>query len=214
MYSVLQTWEWKTNLPSWATSLELDFTPVKFIEPWALTLFAAYARSMGEKYRIPVTVNLDYRNPANQYLSSMGLVDVVENGTSTQDWDDSTQNTGLHIIKTHDDVTRFANSATRLTNNVSSEALDAMKYGIHELGRNVVQHAGSSIGGIAIAQYFPDRHFIQIAISDCGQGILKSLSRTYPEIRSELEALKLAILPHVSGAFTTGAYSASENAGL
>ncbi|MBN2317165.1 MAG: sensor histidine kinase [Sedimentisphaerales bacterium] len=92
--------------------------------------------------------------------------------------------------------------------------MDALKYGMAELGRNVVQHSNSPVGGVAIAQFFPDRNSLQISISDCGQGILSSLNTTYPELCNDLEGLKLAILPHVSGAFRHGMYSASENAGL
>lgn len=49
-----------------------------------------------------------------------------------------------------------------------------------ELGRNVVQHAGSPVGGVAIAQYFPDRKAVQVAMCDGGQGVFSSLRTTYP----------------------------------
>lgn len=214
MRSRLQTWEWRTSLPNWARELVIDFTSNSFIEPWSLSQYTAYALRIGHELSIPVKAKLSPQNPANVYIDSMGINYVLEHHESTPDWDDSRQNTGLHVIRTHQDVTRFVKSIAQLGTGPSDETMDALKYGMAELGRNVVQHSGSSVGGVAIAQFFPDRDSLQISISDCGQGILSSLSTTYPELRNDLEGLKLAVLPHVSGAFRHGMYSASENAGL
>lgn len=214
MRSRLQTWEWRTNPPKWAREAALDFTNVHFIEPWALALFTSYGLMLKQEHRIPVRAILDSWNPSNNYIAQMGLEHVLHSGTSTPEWDDSAQNTGLHVIRTHQDVTRFVQSASNLGISPSDETIDALKYGMAELARNVVQHSLSPIGGVAIAQYFPDRRAIQISISDCGRGIYQSLRTTYPELQNHLESLKLAVLPHVSGAFRQGVYSASENAGL
>lgn len=118
------------------------------------------------------------------------------------------------MITTHRDVTRFVESTAQLGPGPDDETIDALKYGMAELGRNVVQHSLSRVGGVAIAQYFPDRQAIQISVCDCGRGILQALRASYPELKSEMESLKLAVLPHTSGAFSGGMYSASENAGL
>jgi len=214
MRSWLQTWTWRTPNPKYHTEIVLDFTDVTFIEPWALALFVSYALHLKESFHISVRAVLAPRNPSNVYIADMGLLHVLANGTSTPQWDESHQNTGLHVIKTHNDVTRFVESASRLGIDPSDETVDALKYSMAEMGRNVVQHSRSSIGGISIAQYFPERRAIQIAITDCGWGIFNSLKVTYPELQGNLESLKLAVLPHVSGAFRAGTYSASENAGL
>lgn len=214
MRSRLQTWDWRLKLPSWADALEIDFSSNTFIEPWALAQFTAYGLDIRNRMGIPVRAVLSHTNPANVYVSQMGLDHVLATGTSTPDWDQSSQNTGLHVIRTHQDVTRFVNSAVQLGAGPNDDTMDALKYGMAELGRNVVQHSASNIGGVAIAQYFPERNALQISICDTGQGVLSSLSRTYPEIKTNLESLKLAVLPHVSGAFQQGLYSGSENAGL
>jgi hypothetical protein len=197
-----------------ANELVLDFSGVEFIEPWALAMFTAYALQVREQNKVPVRAVLAPENPSNKYILDMGLEHVLNSGTSTPEWDDSRQNTGLHVVRSHQDVIRFMESAARLSLNTSYETIDALKYGMLELGRNVVQHSCSPIGGVAIAQYFPDRRAIQISVCDCGQGVLESLRMTYPEIKTDLESLKCAILPHVSGAFRRGAYSAADNAGL
>jgi hypothetical protein len=214
MRSRLQTWDWRYRLPEWVTALEIDFSQNNFIEPWALAQFTAYGLNVKERLRIPVSATLASRNPANVYVGQMGLNHVLATGTSTPEWDNSSQNTGLHVIRNHQDVIRFVQSAVQLGAGPNDDTMDALKYGMAELGRNVVQHSGSSIGGVAIAQYFPARNALQISVCDAGRGVHSSLSRTYPELKTDLEALKLAVLPHVSGAFQQGVYSGSENAGL
>lgn len=215
MRSRLTTWEWIARFRKDFTDVVFDFTQNKFIEPWALVQYIAYALWVQKERGLPVRARLDAANPANQYVRSMGVEEVLESGVSTKHWDESRQNTGLHILRTHADVQRFAESTARLGVGPSTDTLDALKYGMLELGRNVVQHAASPIGGVAMAQFFPDLQAVQISIADRGQGLRESLRGNYPELRSDLEAAKLAVLPHASGApVTPGMYGSSDNAGL
>jgi anti-sigma regulatory factor (Ser/Thr protein kinase) len=213
MRSRLQTWEWRWKLPQKYDSLVLDFTGVEFMEPWALAMFTAYALEMRRK-GTPVAVQLDESRGSNRYLKMMGIEKVVADGRSTEQWDESQRNTGLHVIRGHADVIRFVESAVRLGAGPDDETMDALKYAMSELGRNVVQHADSVAGGVAIAQHFPERGDIQIVLCDVGRGVRGSLKPNYPEIATDVEALKLALLPHVSGAVSSGPYAASDNAGL
>lgn len=212
--STLMTWNWRWKFPTQFSGLHLDFSDAEFLEPWALAMFTSYALHCKSIPGFNVKLTLSPSNPSNTYISDMGICEVVETGKSVTKWDDSHQNTGLHVIHSHDDVTRFVNSAVRLGAGPDDETMDALKYSMAELGRNVVQHARCPVGGVAIAQYFPDRRAIQVSMCDTGDGILASLTRTYPELVNSLESLKLAVLPHVSGAFRHGTYSASDNAGL
>ena len=213
MRSRLVTWDWRTKLVG-TPELILDFKNTSFIEPWALALFTAYGLRIHADFSIPVTADLDSDNPSNIYISRMGLKHVLESGQSTPDWDKSSQNTGLHVIRTHHDVTRFVQSAGNLGLSTTTDVMDAVEYCMAEIGRNVVQHSYSKIGGVAIAQYFPERRAIQISIADYGKGVFKALKPMYPELRTDLEGLKLSVLPHVSGAFGAGSLSGSDNAGL
>ena len=131
-------------------------------------------------------------------------------------WSESQQNTGLHVIRDFQDVSRFRTSAERLTLSHCMDAADALKFVMTELGRNVVQHSGSGVGGVAIAQHFPDRKTLQVSICDLGQGVRASLSGRYPELKADREAVRMAVLPHSSGAPGEGGpYQASlQNAGL
>lgn len=214
LQSRLQTWEWRWKLPAWADSLVIDLTAVSYLEPWALSMFTSYALAMKHTIGARVALTLDPANPANAYFAHMDLPAVVDGGRSTDRWDEHDQNTGLHVIRTHADVTRFYNSAVRLGSGPGAETRDALMYTMAELGRNVVQHSGSTTGGVAIAQHFPATQRIQVAICDHGNGVLSSLRANYPELRTDLEALKFSLLPHVSGAAPPGNYGSSQNAGL
>lgn len=214
MRTRLVTWEWRKHFPASYDALCLDLTATDFIEPWALALYTAYCLSVRKEKSIPILATLDTRNPCNRYVEQMGLPHVLETGKSMPDWDTSIQNTGLHVIWDHQDVTRFIKSLSNLRLTNQSEVSDALEYCMAEITRNVVQHSWSQVGGVAIAQYFPDRRAIQISVADCGKGVKNALWAMYPEVKNDKEALKLAVLPHVSGAFHREAYSAPDNAGL
>lgn len=214
MRSRLQTWTWFDRLKPDQEEVILDFTENEFIEPWALVQFLAYALWMRLEHNVPVRAELDPLNPANKYVRSMGIKHVLETGESTTEWDESAQNTGVHVLRTHAEVKRFVDSVTRLGGTPNRDTMDALKYGMAELGRNVIQHAASPIGGVAMAQFFPDRRAVQVSICDRGRGLWESLKSNYPELRSDLEAAKLSVLPHVSGAPEPGPYGSPDNAGL
>lgn len=217
--STLQAWDWDWDwrLLRGTERLVLDFTALRFMEPWALAMFAAYGLH-GREEGIKVELRLDPSNPSNAYLEQMGFVDLVERGDSDrarQRWRTSPQNTGLHQILSETDRKAFDESTGSLKGLSESDELDALRYAMVELTRNVLQHSGSKIGGIAIAQYFPERKALQLAVCDLGRGVRAALEAQYPEIRSSAEALRLAILPHVSGVVAGGPYGAgSDNAGL
>lgn len=76
---------------------------------------------------------------------------------------------------------------------------DPIRYVISELGRNVLEHSSSPVGGFVCAQYFRDKKRIAIGIADAGIGIFKAMS-TYHKPTTEQHALQLALTPGISGA--------------
>lgn len=215
MRSRLVTWQWHLEQPTPA-ELQLDFTQVKFMEPWALAMWAAFGieqRRRGAQVRCL----FDPANAANQYMVAMGLGAAIETGstaTAQGEWSDSARHTGLHLVRTDDELTAFRRSTNRLALQHCEDAADALRYVLTEFGRNVLQHAASPIGGVAIAQHFPDDQRLQVAMCDLGQGVLRSMVQQHPELRTDMEALRLATLPHASGAAPAGPYGGNENAGI
>lgn len=214
--SRLVTWQWKLKLPPDRTGVVLDFTKVRFMEPWAMAMFATYGLEM-RRQGVAVKSAFSPENPANQYLIAMGLEELLESGSSAATagkWLASQSNTGLFIVRDYSDLRRFKASADRLSLQHCPEAADSLRYAMDELGRNVIQHSLSKVGGICIAQHFPDDARLQIAVCDLGQGILSHIRRQNPELQTDLEALRLAVLPHASGATPSGPYGGEQNSGL
>jgi anti-sigma regulatory factor (Ser/Thr protein kinase) len=76
---------------------------------------------------------------------------------------------------------------------------DPIRYVISELGRNVLEHSNSPVGGFVCAQYFKDKKRIAIGMADAGVGIFNAM-RTYHNPTSEQHAFQLALTPGISGA--------------
>lgn len=120
--------------------------------------------------------------------------------------------TRLWTIRTVRDSESFANTARPLA--ADEEMGHVIRYCADELARNVAQHADSPAGGFAYAEHLPERREVHIAICDAGRGTLASLQAYYPEIVTDLESLRLAILPRTSGARPPGPYGSGENQGM
>ena len=94
--------------------------------------------------------------------------------------------------------------------------LAAVQYCISELIRNVLEHSGSLEGAYVCAQrYTSDPARVSIAVADCGSGIAKALSYSYPQaVGNNRVALELAMQLGVTGAVKSGVYGgATDNAG-
>jgi len=88
----------------------------------------------------------------------------------------------------------------------------AIQHIFSELIRNVLEHANSPIGSIVCAQYLKKTNRIAIGVVDTGVGLKETLRRSYP-VRDDLDAIRLALTPGITG--TTNRPGGSEqNAGL
>jgi hypothetical protein len=108
MRSRLVTWQWHLDAEVPAT-LELDFTQVRFMEPWALSMWAAFGIHQRQRGAV-VRCRFDPDNPANQYMVATGLGAAMETATTTTalaEWQDSARNTGLHLLRTEADLGVF-----------------------------------------------------------------------------------------------------------
>lgn len=88
--------------------------------------------------------------------------------------------------------------ATLLTRENEGPLVDTLTYSLREIVRNVIEHSESESYSIA-AQYWPQTGAAELAVVDRGCGILQSLKEN-PKLRvsSDLDALKLAVLPGIS----------------
>jgi hypothetical protein len=207
----LADWQWPAPPPD-CDEVILDFSNIPFVEPWAIAMFVSHALDLKHSRGMAVRATLNTTNLTNTYIRQMGIDDVLATGLSTTEWDTSPNTTGIHIIKAYNDIVRF-NTSLESMDILDKETKKSLRYCVLELCRNVVQHSSSATGGVAMAQLFPERAALQVTVCDSGRGVFDALRGVHPELKSHLEAVKAAVLPHFSGTAPTG-YFASDNAGL
>lgn len=109
----------------------------------------------------------------------------------------------------YDDIGNIIESKSRniaelLTQETNGELVDVLTYSIREIFRNVVEHSGSEVIEYC-GQYWPTKKLVELAVLDTGTGIMKGLSSNpYLDIKSENDALNLALLPGISGKMYKG----------
>lgn len=96
-------------------------------------------------------------------------------------------------IEQNDAATKITDGILRLLHGFSRTDFSAMHWVINEIMDNVIRHSKSPIGGLASLTSIGKRNRIEYAIADAGIGIPKSMRESRPEIRSDMNALQLAV---------------------
>lgn len=207
-----QGWRWVTDI---RLPVVIDFKTCNYIAPYAVTLFATYILWLKEAAHRRVTVLADTKTVAGNYLVQTGLLELV--GDAAHPPTDSRPDRMVRLtrIRSSKEIPDFATNLMTILALEDEELAGAVKYSLIELLRNVVQHASSAVGGLAMAQYYPTTGLVEVCVADAGLGIKATINEAYPEIDSHLKALKFATQPHVSRTFGPANYSAMrDNAGL
>lgn len=86
-----------------------------------------------------------------------------------------------------------------LVQHQSGELKETLTYSIREIIRNVVEHSEADQFGYC-AQYWPTKNIVEFSLLEKGIGIRKTIARNHSlSISSDQDALKLSLLPGVSG---------------
>lgn len=81
----------------------------------------------------------------------------------------------------------------------------AVQHAVEDLCRNVFDHASTNGQGAHIAaSYEPSTGRVRIGVADCGKGIARDMQETYGSELSDLQAVRMAIEPEVSGSKQPG----------
>jgi hypothetical protein len=205
-------WRWRTDL---YPPVALNFESCNFIAPYGVSLFAAYALWLREVKKCHVVVKATPNTVAGNYLVESGLLELLGEGRFPVPPDRPDRIVKLTRIKASSEIPQFTASVMSILQIEDEELAGAVQYSLVELLRNVVQHSASKNGGVAMAQYYPTTGLVEVCVADLGLGIKETINEAYPEIDSDLKALKLATLPHVSRTFKPGGYTRmTDNAGL
>ena len=74
--------------------------------------------------------------------------------------------------------------------NFNRSAFSAVEWALNEISDNVLNHSGSSIGGLLQLSVFdPARHRVEFTVSDAGNGVPATLRAAKPEIDNDVDAL-------------------------
>lgn len=205
-------WRWRTDL---YPPVQLNFHGCSFIAPYGATLYAAYALWMREVKRCHLSVSVDPNTVAGNYLVQSGFLELLGEGRYPTSIDRPDRIVKLTRIATSAEIPAFASSVMAILRIEDEELAGAVQYSLIELLRNVVQHSASHGGGVAMAHYYPTTGLVEVCVADMGLGIKATINEAYPEIDTDLRAIKLATLPHVSRTFKPGGYTRMhDNAGL
>lgn len=204
-------WQWLEEPP---TPVLFDIAKGTHLAPWAATLFATYALWLKEARHKDIQLQYDEDSYLGRFLRRIGFPQLL-GFDKEQPAVPDLRIFPLTQVRESKQIAPVANGVVRMLEIGDPEVEDAIKYSLVELLRNVVQHSHSGIGGVVSATYYPKSGLVDVAVADFGMGIRASLRRAYPEIDSDQKAVRFAMLPHVSGTFTQGAYqNMKDNAGL
>lgn len=205
-------WRWRTDL---LPPVQINFDTCDFIAPYAVTLLAAYSLWLRNIKQCHLSFKASPNTVAGNFLVQSGFLELMGESSPSAAIPRPDRTVKLTRISNSSEIPHFAKSVMDILQIEDEELAGAVKYSLIELLRNVVQHSASVGGGIAMAQYYPRTGLVEVCVADMGLGIKSTINEAYPEIDTNLKALKLATLPHVSRTFKPGGYtSMSDNAGL
>jgi anti-sigma regulatory factor (Ser/Thr protein kinase) len=133
------------------------------------------------------------------YLVRMKLFDYlsVKPPRKIEEHEEAGRFVPLTQIRTAEDLRKTITNLIPLLHTNAAVA-DPIRYVVSELGRNVLEHANSPVGGFVCAQYFRDQRRIAIGMADAGIGIARAIRQSHAA-HTEADALRLALTPGVTG---------------
>lgn len=191
---------------------EIDFhSSYVAMHPIGLAFYAALADNLKES-NIAVSGRLNRSIKSIPYLQRMGLFRTFgfQDPISITEHEETGRFIPLRKIKNNEELSQLIKEIDPILH-TTRENSRVIKHVFSELIRNILEHSYTKSGGNVCATYNRKKNKISIGISDSGIGLFNSL-RNYHNIKNHSEALKLALIPGISGK-TSKIGGTSENAG-
>jgi len=164
-----------------------------FMDVGAMAFLCAWAAGMKEAGR---RIHLRGDERTRSYLARMDLHEHVGlDYDPGKRRDETGRFLPLKQIATDEDVFQAVNAICDLVLHQFENAGDfipAMEWAVNETIDNIVIHSETPVPGAVCAQYFPQKHRLDIGICDLGRGIKSSLGTTR-NLRSHGEAISTAL---------------------
>ncbi len=201
-------------------SFWLDFEGTKFYEPFAMVYFLSFIRRCQNDLNVKFEYTVNKFTQANSYANFIGFFDILE-GKNPDIL--SFQYSGKSYIPIHsitkkeirqfefengidlsDAVTNFAFQRAQFLlhdKNTDPNVLEVLTYSIREIFRNVIEHSEAKEIWCA-GQFWGRDNSVELVILDEGVGIKNTITKNIhirELINNDLEAIKYALLPGLSG---------------
>lgn len=192
----------------------VDFDPLEWVEPFGMLYFARQLRAFADSVK-PARCRAVHHEKHGyaahmSFFQSFGLSfgNNVGQGAGNDRYIPITclKIRDLHIEACQNGVdvrevleARASRMAKVLAHGESGQVQQTLTYSLREILRNVIEHANADHIWYC-AQYWPTKRLVELSILDEGKGIAAALSRNpHLSISSDIEALRLSLLPGISG---------------
>jgi hypothetical protein len=209
-------------------SVQIDISTCKSANYQTLSLLILYAwrlKSNGCRVEFKLSSPKDENGGASEVWRMMGAPGLFSVSFN------ETQNFFSHdfkpllAIRDHRDFKAAIERANEFSAGFDIEHINTLRYVISELLYNTLEHGvayfedkdswNRRIPSLIQFTWYAKRDEVQFIVGDVGIGVKKHLSRSYPGLEDDEEALALALQPKTSGTFSTAdPYTAKNNAGM
>lgn len=193
---------------------KIDLTKVTFIDPWGLALLCLNIAESHNKpdFDLVPPQNSDAlrylkRSHLDEYLRELGLIRFAKlfEGVQINERDNLNIQEIYHCPTKDIFGARLGKFLMMYKNfGLNDSQAQYMTAIIGEIGNNVFDHNLGNwpldvTGAIIMGQRFPRKKELEIVVADPGIGFKQSLHRKDPNLKDQIEAIKLALQKGVSG---------------
>jgi anti-sigma regulatory factor (Ser/Thr protein kinase) len=177
--------------------LEIDLSAPHFFGPTGMVPLIALVDDLCRK-----GWNIDVVPPGarlGSYWKKAGWIAAIE-GSTPPEPESMTTFTPLASYTSFKELNQCTSSIIDVLSKVAEfnkGVLGAVEWCLNEIADNVLVHAGGAKGWIQLIAR-PAVHNVDLVVVDRGAGILHTLQEGYPDIRTDEEALRLAIAQGVT----------------
>ena len=181
-----------------------------YVHPVCLAFAAALASEIGQD---KTTIDINVPRAA-MYLDRMGLYDYSSNSCPVDysPHEEAGRFIPITQLRTEQEQSKFIADLHPILH-LSPEKSETIKYVLGELIRNVIEHSNAKNGAFVAVQYTTGKNKLSVGICDTGIGLRASLEKFHNPI-DDLDAIRLALMPGVSGTASSGGTGDNAGAGL
>lgn len=209
--------EFSRTLASHPTDMDflmLDFSGLAYVKPFGMLVVAQTIQSFRKRAPQVKIAPVPHRSEAERYAAHMGFFQAC--GIDLGKQPGQAKGSDRYLPLTYRETQGLASPdehlgtqisrlslqlAQMLTQDTSGAVVDVLEYSFREIIRNVAEHSQSPDFGYC-AQYWSKSDEVEIALIDRGIGLRASLAQNpylQPHLQADRDALKLALMPGISG---------------